>query len=54
MGGYIFDFLPRNYLKYDRKKRVCDVTFMTSELEFWLLGDSFLRGYLSIYYIDKK
>ena len=47
---------PSDYLLYERvdtsDKKMCMVTFqeeLRAEASFWLLGDSFLRAFYSIY-----
>jgi hypothetical protein len=57
MGGYQFEFLPKFYVMWVGQERGCAITFMPetrSNMYFWLLGDSFLRAYFTVYNVDEK
>jgi hypothetical protein len=54
IGGTILSFEPQWYLQYydnyQGYKRVCLVMILDGkDQKYWLMGDSFLRAYLTIY-----
>ena len=60
-SSFVLNFHPRDYLIYElvalNQPKQCLVTFMEEErfsTSFWLLGDSFLRAFYTIYDATNK
>lgn len=52
INDYWFEFHPKDYLldaTHNKDKSACEIAFVANTSEFWLLGDSFYRGYYMIH-----
>jgi len=55
-GGYWMEILVKDYLiPIETASPMCFICFFPeNELDRWLLGDSFLRGYYSVYDYERR
>lgn len=57
LGDKIFELESEHYLIYDEAKQMCLVAMLGEvggQGNYWLLGDSFLRGFYSIYDVGNQ
>lgn len=53
VGGYWFRVLPKDYVVYGSTGETCALCFDAYDIDYWILGDSFLRGWYSIHDYDQ-